>query len=101
MINSLPARIKTQMKSYPAFYQKVWMACHSIPSGTTRTYQWIAKEIGHPKAARAVGMALKVNPFAPAIPCHRVIRSDGKMGGYSGRGGINRKLKMLQEEGAF
>ena len=70
-----------------------------IPKGETRTYIWIANKIGSPGAARAVGSALAVNPFAPTIPCHRVIRSDGQMGGYSGAGGVKTKLALLREEG--
>ena len=94
-------KIENSMKRYPAFYQKVWRECAQIPAGQTRTYGWIAKKIGHPEAARAVGMALKTNPFAPIIPCHRVIRSDGSMGGYSGRGGIPGKMGLLKKEGAL
>ncbi|MBI4057003.1 MAG: MGMT family protein [Elusimicrobia bacterium] len=86
------------MKKYPAFYQKVWKACAQIPKGETRTYGWIARKIGNPKAARAVGGALGRNPFAPTIPCHRVIRSDGHLGGYSGPGGLIRKKKLLLSE---
>jgi O-6-methylguanine DNA methyltransferase len=62
------------------------------------TYKQIAEKIGSPKAARAVGTALSKNPFAPIIPCHRVIRSDGKLGGYSARGGIKKKLEMIKSE---
>ena len=93
--------IHEKMKRYSPFQQKVWLACATIPKGETRTYNWIAREIGKPGAARAVGAALGANPFAPAIPCHRVLRSDGKMGGYSGPGGIATKIKMLRKEGAI
>jgi O-6-methylguanine DNA methyltransferase len=96
----IPATILTKMKTYSAFDQKVWTACAQIPAGETRTYQWIARKIGSPRSSRAVGSALGRNPFAPTIPCHRVVRSDGKMGGYSGRGGIQTKIKLLQKEGA-
>lgn len=89
-----------KMSTYPPFFQKVWKACAAIPAGETRTYGELAREIGHPKASRAVGMALGANPFAPTIPCHRVIRSDGSMGGYSAAGGIATKLRMLRREGA-
>ena len=87
-----------QIKTYPVFYQKVWKACLQIPKGETRTYGWIARKIGSPHSARAVGTALGKNPFAPRIACHRVIRSDGSMGGYSGKGGIAQKQKMLKKE---
>ena len=86
-------------KCYPKFYQKVWLACSKIPFGETRTYKWIAKKIGSPNAARAVGRALSKNPFAPIIPCHRVIRSDGKLGGYSK--GTKMKLELLNKEKKF
>lgn len=90
-----------KMKSYPLFYQKVWRACAQIPLGETRTYGWIAREIGHPHAARAVGQALAANPFAPAVPCHRVIGSSGRLTGYSGRGGLRQKKRLLDTEKAF
>lgn len=92
------AQVKREIQHYPAFHQKVWQACLEIPKGQTRTYGWIAQKIGVPGAARAVGAALSKNPFAPIVPCHRVVRSDGKLGGYSGRGGINAKRKLLEEE---
>lgn len=84
--------------SYPSFFQKVWRACLKIPPGKTKTYKEIARETGRPKSARAVAMALKKNPFAPLVPCHRVIRSDGKIGGYSGKGGVKTKMKLLMKE---
>lgn len=97
----LPKNIIEEMKKYPVFYQKVWTTTFRIPRGETRTYGWVAERIGHPRAARAVGMALKSNPFVPIIPCHRVTRSDGSMGGYSGAGGISTKMKLLKREGAL
>lgn len=87
-----------KMRKYPDFYRKVWLAAMSIPEGETRSYKWIAEKIGRPKAARAAALALKRNPFAPEVPCHRVIRSDGSPGGYSAKGGIRKKLQMLAEE---
>ncbi len=95
---NIPEKVKSDMKQYPAFYQAVWQACAQIPKGQVRTYAWIAKKIGNPKSARAVGRALGANPFAPVIPCHRVVRSDGGLGGYSGEGGIKTKARMLREE---
>lgn len=86
------------MKKYPMFYQKVWRACAAIPRGETRSYGQIARAIGHPRAARAVGQALAKNPFAPGIPCHRVIRKDGGLGGYSAKGGRAQKTRLLQLE---
>ena len=69
--------------------------------GQTRTYGWVARKLGRPGAARAVGQALKANPFAPTVPCHRVVRSDGSLGGYNGTGGTARKRRMLEREGAL
>lgn len=96
---SISPRIRKALKRYSPFSQKVWLACAGIPRGEVRTYSWIARKIGTPGAARAVGRALGANPFAPEIPCHRVVRSDGTMGGYSGQGGISTKWKLLQQEG--
>ncbi len=91
-------KLQNAMKSYPVFHQKVWQACARIPRGEVRTYGWIAKTIGHPRAARAVGQALAANPFAPAIPCHRVVGSDGSLRGYSAKGGLRRKQALLAME---
>jgi O-6-methylguanine DNA methyltransferase len=82
----------------PEFYKKVWLACLDIPTGSTRSYKWVAERIGSPNACRAVGQALKHNPFAPVVPCHRVIRSDGRLGGYSADGGIIKKKRLLTKE---
>ena len=80
------------------FQIKVWKFLISIPKGKVKTYKEVAIAINHPKAARAVANACAKNPYAPKIPCHRVIRSDGALGGYSGRGGIKQKLKLLRSE---
>ena len=77
---------------------KVWNYLKKIPKGETRTYLQVAKAIGKPKAHRAVANAVGKNPYPPKIPCHRVIRSDGSLGGYSGKGGIKTKLKLLRSE---
>jgi methylated-DNA-[protein]-cysteine S-methyltransferase len=82
-----------------AFQILVWKEIAKIPYGETRTYKELARAIGRPKSARAVANACGKNPYAPTIPCHRVIRSDGKLGGYSGKGGINTKKKLLKLEG--
>ncbi len=81
------------------FQKKVWTALCKIPKGETVTYSQLARKIGNPKAVRAVGNAVGKNPFAPAVPCHRVVRSDGTLGGYSGKGGIATKIKLLKKEG--
>ena len=80
------------------FQIKVWNYLKSIRKGKVKTYKQVAKAIGMPKAARAVANACGKNPYAPKIPCHRVIRSDGGLGGYSGKGGIKQKLKLLRSE---
>ena len=79
-----------------AFQRRVWLALRQIPPGTTATYGEIAARIGNPKAARAVAQACASNPVAVAIPCHRVVRSDGSLGGY--RWGQERKGKLLEQE---
>ena len=81
------------------FQLKVWKYLKTIPKGQIRTYSEVAKAIKKPKAVRAVANAIGKNPYPPKIPCHRVIRSDGSLGGYSGRGGINTKKKLLKLEG--
>ena len=81
------------------FQLTVWRYLISIPKGQIRTYIDVAKAIKKPKAVRAVANAIGKNPYAPKIPCHRVIRSDGSLGGYSGKGGINTKRKLLKLEG--
>ena len=81
------------------FQLKVWSYLKKIPKGKLKTYAQVAKAIGKPKAVRAVANAIGKNPFPPKIPCHRVIRSDGKLGGYSGNGGIKTKKKLLKNEG--
>jgi len=97
----IPKSILAQMKDYPPFYQAVWKACAQVPKGQVRTYGWIARKIGKPGAARAVGQALGKNPFAPTIPCHRVVGADGKLTGYSATGGVAKKRRMLLKEGAL
>lgn len=83
-----------------SFQKRVWKALLTIPRGEVRSYAWVARRIGRPKAVRAVGSAVGQNPLAPEVPCHRVVRSDGSMGGYSGRGGIRTKTLLLKKEGA-
>lgn len=80
------------------FQVLVWKEILKIPYGETRTYKEIAQAIGKPNSSRAVANACGKNPYAPDIPCHRVIRSDGKLGGYSGVGGLKMKEKLLKIE---
>jgi len=79
-----------------AFQRMVWEQLQAIPRGATKSYSEVARDIGHPKAARAVARACATNPVAVAIPCHRVVREDGGMGGY--RWGVERKQKLLAME---
>jgi len=81
------------------FQIKVWKYLKTIKKGSVLTYSDVAKGINKPKAVRAVANAIGKNPYAPKIPCHRVIRSDGSLGGYSGKGGIKTKKKLLKSEG--
>tara|TARA_Y100000590_G_C15371486_1_gene882747 strand:+ start:21 stop:329 length:309 start_codon:yes stop_codon:yes gene_type:complete len=81
------------------FQLKVWKYLKSIPKGKVKTYKQVAIAIKRPKAARAVANACGKNPYAPIIPCHRVVRSDGSLGGYSGAGGIKTKKILLKKEG--
>jgi methylated-DNA-[protein]-cysteine S-methyltransferase len=78
------------------FQRQVYEAARTIPCGETRSYGWIAKQIGKPKAARAVGQALGKNPFLVIVPCHRVIAGDGTLGGFGG--GLEMKQKLLELE---
>ena len=79
-----------------SFNEKVWALTARIPAGQVRTYAWIARELGT-KGYRAVGNALNRNPYAPAVPCHRVVGSDGSLTGFAG--GIDKKLELLAGEG--
>ena len=81
-----------------AFERKVYAAVMEIPAGQTRSYGWVASRIGNPGACRAVGNALNRNPLLGVVPCHRVIRSDGSIGGFAK--GIERKRALLRREGA-
>lgn len=80
-----------------AFEQKVWLELREIPFGETRSYKWIAEMAGNPNAVRAVGQALKKNPLPIILPCHRVIASDGSIGGFSC--GVEIKRLLLKHEG--
>ena len=81
------------------FQVEVWAYLRKIPRGNVKTYSQVAKAIGKPLAARAVANAIGKNPYAPKIPCHRVIRSNGSLGGYSGKGGVKTKKFLLKKEG--
>ncbi len=82
---------KLQKISYTSFERKVFKVVSQIPLGQVRSYKWVAEKIGRPKAARAVGAALKKNRHLFVVPCHRVIASDGSLGGYV----LGRPLKRM------
>jgi|TARA_A200000113_G_scaffold127896_1_gene115102 methylated-DNA-[protein]-cysteine S-methyltransferase len=88
-----------KLKNGTKFEIKVWNSISKIPRGEVRTYKELAIQINRPKSARAVANACGKNPYPVKIPCHRVIRSDGKLGGYSGKGGTKTKKKLLKNEG--
>ena len=81
------------------FQIKVWRFLKKIKKGEVKTYKEVAMAINRPKAVRAVANACAKNPYAPEVPCHRVIRSDGTLGGFSSPGGTKTKKKMLRREG--
>lgn len=85
------------MKS--SFFEKVYSITKTIPKGKVVTYGQLARLAGSPKAARAVGMCMKINPNAPIVPCHRVVASNGALTGYSGGNGLSTKKEMLLKEG--
>ena len=91
---------KLDQFEFTAFQRRVLLACYGIKEGETLSYKELAKKAGYPKAYRAVGTVMKNNPFPITIPCHRVIKNDGKIGNYSGTGGIERKKELLFKEGA-
>lgn len=92
---------KNNLKSLDGtkFQKAVWAEIQKIPKGKTCSYKELATKIGKKNAVRAVANAVGANPLIGSIPCHRVVRSDGTIGGYSGKGGVRAKRKMLQNEG--
>ena len=89
--------IELDLEGTPPFFRAAWDACRRIPPGETRSYRWLAVEAGSPQAMRAAGQAMARNRFSLIIPCHRVVSSDGGLGGYGG-GGLGVKAKLLQME---
>lgn len=81
------------------FQNKVYTLIRKIPKGKVATYGQVAKLVGNSRAARAVGLCMKINPDAPRTPCHRIVASDGSLTGYSAPGGIVKKKSMLMKEG--
>lgn len=93
------ADVELDMTSVPEFHRRVYDAARSIAAGQTVTYGDIAQQLGSPGSARAVGQALARNPFAPIVPCHRVLAADRKIGGFSAAGGPDAKRRLLAIEG--
>jgi len=89
-------RIKLDLSSCSSFQRRVYASILSVPYGETRSYKWLATQMGNGSAARAVGRALKSNPIPIIIPCHRIIKSDGSLGGYAG--GVEWKKRLLKLE---
>ena len=94
------SEIELDLEGVSDFHRQVYAIARRIPPGRTRTYGDIAAELGDKGLARAVGQALGLNPFAPVVPCHRVLAAGGKWGGFSAHGGAASKLRMLAIEGA-
>lgn len=88
---------KLDLSAGTVFQRSVWAACRHVPYGETRSYSWIARQIGKPGASRAVGNALGKNPVPIIVPCHRVLAADGGIGGFSG--GLKAKRRLLKLEG--
>jgi methylated-DNA-[protein]-cysteine S-methyltransferase len=92
--------IPLDMSGVPPFHQRVYALARQMAPGETMTYGEMARRLGEPGAARAVGQALGHNPFAPVVPCHRILAADGRSGGFSATGGARTKLRLLEIEGA-
>jgi methylated-DNA-[protein]-cysteine S-methyltransferase len=89
--------LSLDLEGYPLFRKGVWQVLRTIPYGQTRSYGWVARKLGRPKSARAVGQACGANPFPLVIPCHRVVAGNGSLGGFSG--GLPVKRRLLDLEG--
>jgi methylated-DNA-[protein]-cysteine S-methyltransferase len=87
---------KVDLTGRSPFHRLVWGAARTIPYGETRSYAWVARQVGSPRAARAVGQALGANPLPLIVPCHRVVASDGGLGGFAG--GLALKHRLLEIE---
>lgn len=87
---------KTEFATGTSFEKKVWRALRGIPYGETRSYKWLAENVGCPGGSRAIGQALGKNPIPIIFPCHRVIESDGSLGGYSSGQDMKRRLLEIE-----
>jgi methylated-DNA-[protein]-cysteine S-methyltransferase len=92
--------VPLDLAAVPEFNRRVYDIARDIPPGQTLTYGEIAAQLGEPRAAREVGQALGQNPYPLIVPCHRVLAAGGKLGGFSARGGVTTKLRLLDIEGA-
>jgi len=88
--------LQLDLQGQPRFRLKVWEVLQRIPYGRVRSYGWVARKVGKPKAARAVGAACGANPVPLLVPCHRVIAGDGSLGGFSGGLGVKKRLLRLE-----
>lgn len=93
--------IPLDLEGIPPFHRAVYSETRRVPPGQTRNYGEIARALGKPGAARAVGQALGANPFALIVPCHRVLSTGGRLNGFSAHGGIHTKQRLLEIEGAL
>ena len=111
-LGDLPERLRRYARGEPVafpdaldfsaatpFQRAVWQATREIPRGQTRSYGWLAAKVGRPRAARAVGQAMATNRWPLIVPCHRVVSSNGRLGGYGG--GLDMKERLLFAEGAI
>lgn len=92
--------VPLDLDGVPEFHRRVYEVARTIPPGETLTYGEVARRLGDPAQARAVGQALAQNPFAIVVPCHRVLAAGGRTGGFSAPGGKDTKLRLLEIEGA-
>jgi methylated-DNA-[protein]-cysteine S-methyltransferase len=92
--------VTLDMDGVPPFHRRVYEVARTIPPGMTLSYGEVATRMGAPGAARDVGQALGQNPFAIIVPCHRVLAANGKVGGFSARGGVRTKLRLISSERA-
>lgn len=95
------AAIELDLSAHTPFYRRVYELARAIPSGETVSYGELAARAGEPAAARAVGQAMAHNPFPLIVPCHRVLAAHGRAGGFSARGGVETKFRLLRIEGAI
>jgi len=94
------SRVELDLTGVPEFDTRVYLAARAVPPGDMVTYGELAKRLGEPGAARAVGRALGRNPVPIVVPCHRVVAAGGRTGGFSASGGVSTKMRMLAIEGA-